>query len=278
MRKTGWSAIWKQKQYVIAGTLVIIAAIGTTIFYGTREESKREQMEAEIAEEIQIQEEQVAEEEDSEESAIVSAVIPPRTSEIREAPDTQMQNGVELEDLLGDAGEQPDEEDLTQPETQEAVQTASDNVKKETAKTTTLHFSPENGMIWPMQGNVILNFSMDSTTYFPTLDQYKYNPAIIIAGEVNSKVYSVAKGKVSSIENKAETGTTMTVDLGDGYTAVYGQLKELNFKEGDYVESGHVLGFISEPTKYYSVEGSNLYFELLKDGEPINPVEFFEEQ
>lgn len=133
-------------------------------------------------------------------------------------------------------------------------------------------------MIWPMQGNVILNFSMDSTTYFPTLDQYKYNPAIIIAGEVNSKVYSVAKGKISSIENTAETGTTMTVDLGDGYTAVYGQLKELNFKEGDFVESGHVLGFISEPTKYYSVEGSNLYFELLKDGEPINPVEFFEEQ
>ncbi len=278
MRKTGWSAIWKQKQYVIAGTLVIIAAIGTTIFYGTREESKREQMEAEIAEEMQIQEEQVAEEEDSEESAIVSAVIPPRTSEIREMPDTQMQNAVELEDLLGDAGEQTDEDETMQPETEEAVQTAADNVKKETAKTTALHFSPEDGMIWPMQGNVILNFSMDSTTYFPTLDQYKYNPAIIIAGEVNSKVYSVAKGKISSIENTAETGTTMTVDLGDGYTAVYGQLKELNFKEGDFVESGHVLGFISEPTKYYSVEGSNLYFELLKDGEPINPVEFFEEQ
>lgn len=53
-------------------------------------------------------------------------------------------------------------------------------------------------MLWPMEGNVILNYSMDSTIYFATLDQYKYNPAVIIAGEVNNKVYSVAKGEKSS--------------------------------------------------------------------------------
>jgi septal ring factor EnvC (AmiA/AmiB activator) len=76
--------------------------------------------------------------------------------------------------------------------------------------------------------------------------------------------------------NSEETGWTMTVELGDGYEAVYGQLKELNFKEGDYVESGHVLGYVSEPTKYYSVEGSNLYFKLQKEGIPVNPVEYFQ--
>ena len=68
----------------------------------------------------------------------------------------------------------------------------------------------------------------------------------------------------------------MTVDLGDGYEAVYGQLKEPNFAKGDYVEAGHVVGFVAEPTKYYSVEGSNLYFALRKDGAPVDPVEFFE--
>ena len=44
----------------------------------------------------------------------------------------------------------------------------------------------------------------------------------------------------------------------------------------DYVEAGHVLGYIGEPTKYFSVEGSNLYFELQKDGTPIDPIDFFE--
>ena len=53
-------------------------------------------------------------------------------------------------------------------------------------------------------------------------------------------------------------------------------MKELNFTVGDYVEAGHVIGYVSEPTKYYSVEGSNLYFALQKDGEPVDPVSFFE--
>ena len=127
-----------------------------------------------------------------------------------------------------------------------------------------------------MEGNVIINYSMDSTVYFPTLDQYKYNPAVIIAGEVNDKVYAVAKGQIKSIENDEVTGCTVTVDLGDGYEAVYGQLKELNFANGDYVEAGHVLGYVGEPTKYFTVEGSNLYFELDKDGTPVDPVAYFE--
>ena len=42
------------------------------------------------------------------------------------------------------------------------------------------------------------------------------------------------------------------------------------------MEAGHVVGFVAEPTKYYSVEGSNLYFALRKDGAPVDPVEFFE--
>ncbi|MBQ8039894.1 MAG: M23 family metallopeptidase, partial [Lachnospiraceae bacterium] len=139
-----------------------------------------------------------------------------------------------------------------------------------------LHFPVEEGLMWPMDGNVIMNYSMDATIYYATLDQYKYNPAIIIAGDVNNKVYSVAKGKIVDISQNEVTGTTVTVDLGDGYQAIYGQLKELNFDVGDYLESGHVIGYVSEPTKYYSVEGSNLYFELQKDGEPIDPIVYFE--
>ena len=45
---------------------------------------------------------------------------------------------------------------------------------------------------------------------------------------------------------------------------------------GDYVEAGHVLGYLAEPTKYFAVEGCNLYFELLKDGLPVDPVEYFQ--
>lgn len=268
MKKSVWAAIWRQKQYVLAGTLVIIAAIGTTVYYGNREEKQREQLESKIVAETAPEEQnQVADakpQEDTEDAAVVSSIIPPETVMERAREEQQ-----EAEELAGLETQQETQE--TENTEQQAEETAAVAAEKET-----LHFSPEKGLLWPMEGNVILNYSMDSTIYFPTLDQYKYNPAVVIAGEVNSKVYSVAKGQVAAIENDAVTGTTMTVDLGDGYQAVYGQLKELNFNEGDYVESGHVLGYINEPTKYYSVEGSNLYFELLKDGEPVNPIEFFQ--
>lgn len=160
-------------------------------------------------------------------------------------------------------------------ETEEAT-TQQEEVQTTTTVSSGLHFDADTGLMWPMEGNVILDYSMDSTVYFATLDQYKYNPAVIIAGDVNSKVYAVARGKVTGIDNNEETGCTVTVDLGDGYEAVYGQLKELNFTVGDYVEAGHVIGYVSEPTKYYSVEGSNLYFELKKDGQPVDPVTYFE--
>ena len=57
---------------------------------------------------------------------------------------------------------------------------------------------------------------------------------------------------------------------------MYGQLKDLNFEEGATVEAGQIIGYIGEPTKYYSVEGSNLYFQLLKDGKPVNPLDYLE--
>ena len=139
-----------------------------------------------------------------------------------------------------------------------------------------LAFSPSDVLIWPVDGNVILSYSMDQTVYFSTLDQYKYNPAMIISGEVGDEVLAAAEGEVTSIETTAQTGTTITMNLGSGYELVYGQMKEVCVHEGDRVAAGDVLGYVSEPTKYYSVEGPNLYFQLLKDGEPVNPLEYLE--
>ena len=44
---------------------------------------------------------------------------------------------------------------------------------------------------------------------------------------------------------------------------------------GSYVDEGDILGFVATPTKYYTLEGANLYFALTKDGEPVNPEVLF---
>lgn len=136
--------------------------------------------------------------------------------------------------------------------------------------------SEQSSLLWPSAGTILIDYSMDGTVYFPTLDQYKYNPALIISSETGNQVISAAKGIVETITTDEVTGLTMTVNIGNGYRLTYGQLKEAAAQEGDLVEAGDVLGYVSEPTRYYIKEGSNLFFEMTKDGEPVDPILYLE--
>ena len=140
-----------------------------------------------------------------------------------------------------------------------------------------INFSEEDKLIWPVSGAVLMNYSMNKTVYFATLEEYKYNPALIIGGAVNDQVISAGKGIVKSIDKTPQEGTTVTVDMGNGYEAIYGQLQNVQVKTGDSVEAKTVLGYLAEPTRYYSVEGCNLYFEFRKDGQPIDPLQYLSE-
>lgn len=157
------------------------------------------------------------------------------------------------------------------PEEDTAVETTGDQIQAEL-----FSFAEDSKIMWPVDGDVILNYSMDKSIYFSTLNQYKYHPAIVISAPVGSEVKCAARGEVKKITVDEETGTTLTMKLGNKYEAVYGQLKEVAVEEGDVVEAGELLGYVSEPTKYYTLEGSNLYFQLLKNGDPVNPMDFIE--
>ena len=139
-----------------------------------------------------------------------------------------------------------------------------------------LNFTENSLMEWPVRGTVLIDYNMNETVYYPTLDQYRVSPAIAVQAVEDAPVYAAADGQVLSIERDACTGTTVTMELGNGYQAVYGQLKDLTVAEGDTVKEGEVIGNISEPTKYYSVEGPNLYFAVKKDGNPVDPFEYLE--
>lgn len=113
-----------------------------------------------------------------------------------------------------------------------------------------LHFVPENVTNWPVKGDVLLPFSMDKTVYFPTLDQYQYNRGMVIRANEGDAVCSVTEGRIIDIYDSAETGCTVVQDLGDGYTATYGQLANLTCSEGDVLEAGETLGTVGKVTRY----------------------------
>ncbi len=137
-------------------------------------------------------------------------------------------------------------------------------------------FGETDVLVWPVQGDIVLKYSMDSTIFFESLNVYKCNPAISIASDVGTSVAAAASGIVQSVEVNEETGTTVTVAIGDGYETTYGLLDEVTVKAGDSIAAGQYLGTVASPTAYYVKEGSNLYFKLTKDGVPVDPMGFFE--
>ena len=301
MKRNRMQRFFQQKQYAIA-SLVLFAAIAamTGVYVSNRITNERQEQELAQKEKelsnMQAKEEEKTASLDSsmdpfvnptklpdkdEDVTSVTSVIKPKEKtqdQNKDASGTQTDTDTQASDTQDKKSDQTTQNSSVQNDAgqQKKSEQNTQDTATQAKAAVPLNFSPESDLSWPLQGDVILNYSMDQTVYFATLDQYKYNPALIIAGKVNDPVNAAATGKITDISANEETGLTVTMDLGNGYSAVYGQLKEVLYKEGATVEAGNAIGYIAEPTKYYSVEGSNLYFELLKDKEPVDPMQYMQ--
>lgn len=262
-----------KKQYIAALACLVAGAIGLAGAYSTNS-SKEQAAEEPILESSTIQKYQSADE--IKENAINNADVDEAAGRVgKETTNTTNQLAADRDKAADDSSDdQAESQDGRQDEQdkEESAETSVEVAPK--AQTADLSFSEASVIKWPVEGEVLLPFSADKTIYMPTLQQYQYNYGLAIAANVNDKVYCGAKGCIADIVTNEETGCTVTVDIGNGYSAIYGQLKELNFDKGDIIESGQVIGYVSEPTKYYAVEGSNVYFAMTKDGQYIDPAAY----
>lgn len=181
-------------------------------------------------------------------------------------------------DSMSDGAKETVKKETDTENKEEKQETETGNVESNdqealsTAMQPALNFTDEDTLVWPISGNILVNFSMDQTIYFPTLDQYKYNPAIVIEAHEGDLITAAAAGKVTGVYEDREIGKAVTMELGNGYEVTYGQLDNILVSEGSYVAKGDVIAQVASPTKYYSVEGTNVYFKLTKDGIPVNPM------
>ena len=225
-----------------------------------RMEKIQEQAQKKVEEKTEVKKEE-PEEEKKQEAASATATREKETAsadidimERKNIVDAELESEFEEEEIA-------EVEDLVIYESPEALEAEA------MTEEPTLSFSPDmDKLLWPVAGNILLDYSMDKSIYFATLDQYKYNPAVIIQGSENEGVMCSAQGRVEAIETLEETGTTVTMDIGNGYQLVYGQLKELTVNEGDYIKAGETIGYISQPTRFYTKEGCNVYFSCFPQG------------
>lgn len=169
-------------------------------------------------------------------------------------------------------------------ETNDADETAgdrglpNDTSEEDDSRTSQTHFAYDGKqrLPWPVMGNVILPYSMDTTVYYTTLDQYACNDGLLIGARKGEEVTAVADGRIVNVAQSDRYGTMVTLLIGDNYEIFYGQMGNVKHEIGDEVKEGDVLGLVAEPTRSFVLEGPHLYFKMTYQGEPVNPVDYLE--
>ena len=154
----------------------------------------------------------------------------------------------------------------------------NDTSEEDDSRTSQTHFAYDGKqrLPWPVMGNVILPYSMDTTVYYTTLDQYACNDGLLIGARKGEEVTAVADGRIVNVAQSDRYGTMVTLLIGDNYEVFYGQMGNVKHEIGDEVKEGDVLGLVEEPTRSFVLEGPHLYFKMTYQGEPVNPVDYLE--
>ena len=106
-----------------------------------------------------------------------------------------------------------------------------------------------------------------------TLKEWITHTAIDIKVDKTSVIKSAADGVIKTIVNDPRYGLTVVIQHDDGYETVYSNLLTAEFVvEGEEVTQGQTIGTAGNTASFESNMECHLHFELLKDGEYLDPA------
>lgn len=90
---------------------------------------------------------------------------------------------------------------------------------------------------------------------------------------IGTDIFCTGKGKVVAVEyNSGGYGNHVIIDHGYGYQSHYAHMSRFNCKVGQEVNRGDLIGFVGSTGKS---TGPHLHYEIIYNGEKIDPVHFF---
>lgn len=124
------------------------------------------------------------------------------------------------------------------------------------------------GAGWPLSGNLV-------SGYGGRMPDGRASSGLLIAAGLGTPVRAVADGTVVFAEWMTGYGLILIVDHGNGYLSLYGHNESLLKDAGDTVKRGDTVarvgnsGGLAQPA---------LYFELRRNGQPVNPDSWLKRQ
>ncbi|MEG0797258.1 MAG: peptidoglycan DD-metalloendopeptidase family protein [Acidaminococcaceae bacterium] len=123
--------------------------------------------------------------------------------------------------------------------------------------------------LWPTEGGEI------SSPYGGRPDPFgagaDFHPGIDIAASYGAPVYASASGYVAKAGWNGGYGRYVRLEHAEGLTTAYGHMSALAVEAGSQVQRGAIIGYVG--SSGYST-GPHVHFEVRKNGEPTDPLQF----
>lgn len=115
----------------------------------------------------------------------------------------------------------------------------------------------------------------ETMVFNSTLGRFSAHKAIDFFANEGTEVYAVYDGTVVDVKSTLLQGTTITIDHGNGLKTVYNSLLDGDeVSVGKQVNKGDLIGQVSSTNRQESLEGAHLHFEVIENGENIDPAKY----
>ncbi len=107
----------------------------------------------------------------------------------------------------------------------------------------------------------------------PIYKTEKFHSGMDFTAPVGTPIHATGNGVVEKVEFDGRgLGNNTIINHGYGYESVYGHMSKIIVRPGQKIVRGDLIGYVGSTG---SSTGPHLHYEVRKNGEPLNPVNFY---
>ena len=107
----------------------------------------------------------------------------------------------------------------------------------------------------------------------PVYKTVKLHPGLDFAAPAGTPIYATANGTVEFAGNRGDGyGNNVIINHGYGYKTLFGHMFRIKARSGQRVTRGEVIGWVGSTGKS---TGPHCHYEVIKNGNKIDPIYFF---
>lgn len=101
----------------------------------------------------------------------------------------------------------------------------------------------------------------------------KMHKGMDFSANTGTPIYATGDGVIAKADNTASGyGNHIVIKHGYGYETLYGHLSKYKVRAGQHVKRGDIIGYVGSTGRS---EGPHLHYEVHKDGNVVNPLNFY---